>query len=68
MFHYLFIQRHTMVDNVAKKYFLEYRRFNSLGFNKDYDNDTSDGNNNSGYLTFTYGIENLDKMSWRRYF
>lgn len=61
MFHYLFIQRHTMVDNVAKNTFWSTEDLIHWDLTKDYDNDTSDGNNNSGYLTFTYGIENLDK-------
>jgi len=29
---------------------------------KDYDNDTSDGNDNSGHLTLTYGYEVLDHV------
>lgn len=61
MFHYLFIQRHTMVDNVAKNTFWSTEDLQHWDLTKDYDNDTADGNNNSGYLTFTYGIENLDK-------
>lgn len=61
MFHYLFIQRHTMVDNVAKNTFWSTEDLIHWDLTKNYDNDTSDGNNNSGYLTFTYGIENLDK-------
>lgn len=61
MFHYLFIQRHTMVDNVAKNTFWSTEDLVHWDLTKNYDNDTSDGNNNSGYLTFTYGIENLDK-------
>ena len=63
MFHYLFIQRHTMVDNVAKNTFWSTEDLVHWDLTKDYDNDTSDGNNNSGYLTFTYGIENLDKIN-----
>lgn len=61
VFHYLFIQRHTMVDNVAKNTFWSTEDLVHWDLTKDYDNDTADGNNNSGYLTFTYGIENLDK-------
>ena len=63
MFHYLFIQRHTMVDNVAKNTFWSTEDLIHWDLTKNYDNDTSDGNNNSGYLTYTYGIENLDKTS-----
>ena len=63
MFHYLFIQRHTMVDNVAKNTFWSTEDLIHWDLTKNYDNDTSDGNNNSGYLTYTYGIENLDKTA-----
>ena len=63
VYHYLFIQRHTMVDNVAKNTFWSTEDLVHWDLTKDYDNDTSDGNNNSGYLVFTYGIENLDKDS-----
>ena len=63
MFHYLFIQRHTMVDNVAKNTFWSTEDLIHWDLTKNYDNDTADGNNNSGYLTYTYGIENLDKTS-----
>lgn len=61
VFHYLFIQRHTMVDNVAKNTFWSTEDLQHWDLTKNYDNDTSDGNNNSGYLTFSYGIEALDK-------
>ena len=63
VYHYLFIQRHTMVDNVAKNTFWSTEDGIHWDLTKDYDNDTSDGNNNSGYLTFTYGIECLDTTS-----
>jgi hypothetical protein len=62
MFHYLFVQRHTMVDNIAKNTFWSTEDLIHWDLTKDYDNDTSDGNNNSGYLTFTYGIEMLDTL------
>lgn len=61
VFHYLYIQRHTMVDNVAKNTFWSSEDCKHWDLTKNYDNDTSDGNDNSGYLTFTYGIEALDK-------
>lgn len=60
MFHYLYIQRHTMVDNVAKNTFWSSEDCKHWDLTKNYDNDTSDGNNNSGYLTYTYGIEPFD--------
>ena len=60
MFHYLFIQRHTMVDNVAKNTFWSTEDLQHWDLTKNYDNDTADGNDNSGYLTFDYGLEILD--------
>ena len=62
MYHYLFIQRHTMVDNVAKNTFWSTEDGIHWDLTKDYDNDTADGNNNSGYLTFTYGLECFDTL------
>ena len=66
LYHYLFTERHLMVDNRAKNTFCSYEpdtdgvyRWN---FNKDYDNDTADGNDNSGGLTFTYGLEDTDQV------
>ena len=67
LFHYLFIERHCMVDNVAKNTFVSYEwdedaegyRWN---YRCDYDNDTADGNDNSGGLTFTYGLEFKDTI------
>lgn len=63
IFHYLFIERHTMIDNVAKNTF--WTTEDGLHWNlvKDYDNDTADGNDNSGHLTLTYGYEGMDKVS-----
>lgn len=61
VFHYLYIQRHTMVDNVAKNTFWSSEDCQHWDLTKNYDNDTSDGNDNSGYLSFTYGIEVMDK-------
>lgn len=60
VFHYLYIQRHTMIDNVAKNTFWSSEDCVHWDLTKNYDNDTSDGNNNSGYLTYTYGIEPFD--------
>ena len=57
VYHYLFIQRHTMVDNVAKNTFWSTEDGIHWDLTKDYDNDTSDGNDNSGYLSYTYGYE-----------
>lgn len=63
VFHYLFIQRHTMVDNVAKNTFWSTEDGIHWDLTKNYDNDTSDGNDNSGNLTFDYGLEILDKAT-----
>ena len=57
VFHYLFIERHTMVDNVAKNTFWSTEDGRHWDLTKNYDNDTSDGNDNSGYLTYGYGNE-----------
>lgn len=61
VYHYLFIQRHTMVDNVAKNTFWSTEDLQHWDLTKNYDNDTSDGNDNSGYLRYGYGKEILDK-------
>ena len=60
VYHYLFIQRHTMVDNVAKNTFWSTEDGIHWDLTKDYDNDTADGNNNSGNLVFGYGLEIFD--------
>ena len=66
LYHYLFTERHCMTDNRAKNTFCSYEpdvngvyRWN---FCKDYDNDTAEGNDNSGGLTFTYGLEDTDTV------
>lgn len=61
VYHYLFIQRHTMVDNVAKNTFWSTEDGIHWDLTKNYDNDTSDGNDNSGYLRYGYGKEVMDK-------
>ena len=60
VYHYLFIERHTMVDNVAKNTFWGTEDGVHWQLIKDYDNDTADGNDNEGKLTLHYGIECLD--------
>lgn len=62
VYHYLFIQRHTMIDNVAKNTFWSSEDLLHWDLTKNYDNDTSDGNNNTGFLTLKYGVEAMDKM------
>ena len=63
VFHYLFIERHTLIDNVAKNTFWHTEDLQHWSMIKDYDNDTSDGNDNSGHLTLTYGYEVLDHVN-----
>lgn len=60
VYHYLFIERHTMVDNVAKNTFWSTEDGIHWELTKDYDNDTADGVDNSGFLTFNYGTEVMD--------
>ena len=68
LFHYLFTERHLMTDNRAKNVFFSYEPDPDYGGDyrwnvcKDYDNDTSEGNDNSGGLTFTYGMEDTDSV------
>lgn len=65
LFHYLFTERHLMVDNRAKNTFVSYEPTSNgyrWNFRCDYDNDTASGNDNSGGLTFTYGMEDVDRI------
>ena len=67
LYHYLFTERHCMVDNRAKNCFISYEYDSDQdkylwNFCKDYDNDTGMGNDNSGGLTFTYGLEDTDRV------
>lgn len=63
IFHYLFIERHCMIDNVAKNTFWSTEDCQHWFLNKDYDNDTADGNDNNGKFTRTYGMEVMDKLN-----
>lgn len=60
IFHYLFIERHTMVDNVAKNTFWGTEDGMHWQMTKNYDNDTADGINNSGKYRWDYGVECMD--------
>ena len=73
LYHYLFTERHAMVDNRAKNVFFSYEYDPDVGgyrwnVTKDYDNDTADGNDNSGGLTFTYGLEDTDSVGSAKVF
>ncbi len=73
LFHYLFTEYHLMVDNRAKNCFVSYEYDPKVGdyrwnFNKDYDNDTAAGTDNSGGLTFRYGLEDTDSVGAQKVF
>lgn len=63
IYHFLFIERHCMIDNVAKNTFWSTEDGNVWNLTKNYDNDTADGNDNNGKFTRTYGMEPLDKLN-----
>lgn len=63
VYHFLFIERHCMIDNVAKNTFWSTEDCKHWNLIKDYDNDTSDGNDNNGHFTRTYGMEPLDMLN-----
>lgn len=67
LFHYLFTERHGMMDNRAKNLFMCYEYDADLDDYRwcvrcDYDNDTAEGCDNSGGATFTYGLEDTDMV------
>lgn len=63
IFHYLFIERHCMIDNVAKNTFWSTDDLQHWNLIKDYDNDTADGNDNNGAFTRNYGMEPQDQLN-----
>ena len=67
LFHFLFIERHCMIDNVAKNTFWSTEDCQHWSMIKDYDNDTADGNDNNGKFTRTYGMEPLDRLNENAY-
>ena len=67
-YHYLFIERHTMIDNVAKNTFWGSHDLLHWYLVHDYDNDTADGNDNEGGLTLTYGYEAMDTIGTKNVF
>jgi len=62
IYHYVFTERHSMVDNRAKNVFVSTTDGVHWDFTKDYDNDTADGNDNEGGLTLSYGMEDTDTI------
>ena len=60
VYHFVYLERHTMIDNVSKNNFWSSSDLLHWDMSKAYDMDTSDGNNNSGRLVFDYGDEPLD--------
>lgn len=68
LFHYLFTERHTMVDNRAKNVFPHTEDLIHWDFCFDYDNDTAQGNDNEGGLTLTYGYEDTDTIGTKNVF
>lgn len=68
LYHYIFTERHSMVDNRAKNCFVSTDDGIHWDFTKDYDNDTADGNDNEGGLTLTYGLEDIDQIGTKDVF
>ena len=67
IYHYLFVERHCMIDNIAKNTFWSTEDCKVWNMIKDYDNDTADGNDNNGKFTRNYGMEVLDKLNENEY-
>lgn len=67
IYHYLFIEHHCMIDNVAKNTFWSTEDGSVWNLTKNYDNDTADGNDNRGEFSRTYGMEAFDKANSREY-
>lgn len=68
LYHYLFTERHTMVDNRAKNVFPHTSDLIHWDFCFDYDNDTAQGNDNEGGLTLSYGYEDTDTIGTKSVF
>lgn len=62
LFFYLFTERHCMVDNRAKNTFWHTEDLIHWDICFNYDNDTAEGCNNTGGLTLTYGLEDIDTI------
>lgn len=62
VYHYVFVEQHTMVDNVCKNTFWGTEDLVHWQLAKNYDNDTADGNNNTGKLVIPFGCEGMDAL------
>lgn len=62
LYQYLFTDRYLMIDNRAKNMFLHTIDGEHWDFSLDYDNDTSLGCENSGYLNLDYNLEDRDSI------
>lgn len=62
VYHYVFVEQHAMVDNVCKNTFWGTDDLVHWQLCKNYDNDTADGNNNTGHLTIPFGSEGMDTL------
>lgn len=62
-YHYVYTERHTMIDNRAKNVFPHTEDGLIWDFTFGYDMDTAKGNDNTGYLTYDYGVEDTDRVN-----
>lgn len=62
VYHYVFVEQHALVDNVCKNTFWGTEDLVHWQLAKNYDNDTGDGNNNTGRLVIPYGCEGMDTL------
>ena len=68
VYHFVYLERHTMVDNVSKNSFWSSTDLLHWDLSKAYDMDTSDGNNNEGQMVFDYGYEANDVIGTKTVF
>ena len=68
LYHYLFTERHSMVDNRAKNTFVHSEDLVHWDYVFNYDDDTADGNDNEGGLTLRYGLEDTDTIGTKNVF
>ena len=68
IYHFVYLERHTMCDNVAKNSFWSSTDLLHWDLSKAYDMDTSDGNNNEGKMVFDYGNEADDTIGTKTVF